>query len=110
MRFNLPREIRVVDINETEAKRILREDRELAELFATFPRNEAWKRYQTLLDKMIQKRTGDLFEPILDGQQLAAEHNKGVIYGLILARDLPTATVNAMKQLANSDPASGDEE
>lgn len=85
-------------------------DRERAELFGVLIASPGWTAYSEVLNKMIEDRGSEILAPArsVDGA-IALEHVKGAMYGLILARDLPFATIEAMKQLAASHPAQEEE-
>lgn len=94
----------------TEEEKLQKEqakfDRERADAFAVMMKTQGWQLYCDLLNKHIATRTAKLFEPTPAGEEYAEQHNKGAVYGLLLARDIPSATVAAMK---NSPQPAGDE-
>lgn len=77
-------------------------DKERAEAFSALVVSEGWKFYTELLNYNIAQRTSTLFEPLKSGERDSSEHNKGAVYALIYARDLPQTIVVAMEELAKS--------
>jgi hypothetical protein len=74
-------------------------DMKRARAFRDMMNTEGWKFYTELLNRHIEVRTQNLFGPTPEGGRDAEQHNKGAVYALILARDLPSVTVSAMKEL-----------
>lgn len=72
-------------------------DKERAELFAVMVKTPAWASYLEVLNSMIEQRGAEILSPAnsVDGA-IALEHVKGTMYGLILARDLPSITISQM--------------
>lgn len=75
-----------------------REDRNLAEALEPMVNMEGWQLYTTVLNRLIQSRADEILRPIssVDGA-IALEHVKGAMRGLIMARDLPSLIISAMK-------------
>lgn len=84
-----------------------KEDRERAALFEAMLKTPAWEAYEKLLNFHIGQRMASLIEPTLPNGELAAEHNKGTVFALTFARDLPRVTVEAAK---TSGPATDGED
>ena len=84
-------------------------DRNRAEAFELFSKNESWKLYTELLNSKIQLFADAMLTPAgsVDGA-VALEFVKGAMSGLIMARDLPSVIVGAMK--ASVPAAGGDDE
>lgn len=75
-----------------------KEDRERAELFAAMLQTPAWKFYVSLLDKRIQAHADVLMGPAVSvDRAIALEYVKGAMSGLVMARDLPSVIVTAIK-------------
>lgn len=73
-------------------------DKERAETFAGLLKNPGWVLLSDLLNTRIQALGEAIVEPggSVDGM-VALEYIKGTMRGLILARDLPQLTIQAMK-------------
>lgn len=73
-------------------------DRERAELFVALLRTDGWKAYESLLASLLESKGSELLRPAgsLDGC-IQAEHVKGTMYGLLLAKDLPGVTIASMR-------------
>lgn len=67
-----------------------------------------WKVFEDLINAHINNRAQNVWGPTKAGEELVNEHNKGVVFGLLFARDLPAVTVNATKSL-KVDKADDDE-
>jgi hypothetical protein len=80
-----------------EAKRTNAEDVTRARDIEAMMNTAGWKAYHSLLNGQVLERTQNLFEPTPDDAVMKSEHNKGVLYGLILARDLPSVIVQTAK-------------
>lgn len=91
-----------------EGKKADKLDKERVELFMLLLKHPAWPLYVTLLDSKIQAFADAVMSPAssVDGA-VALEYVKGAMSGLIIARDLPSITVAAMKAAI---PASGEDE
>lgn len=74
--------------------------------FAAMMKTEGWGLYLELLNNLIGTRTQNLFEPTPNGGRDIEQHNKGAVFGLIMARDLPSVTVAAMKEILDKDEPS----
>lgn len=88
-----------------EAQRNKKFEKERAEAFEAMLKTPGWTMYQALLNAHVEQRTKNVFGPTPQGQENIAEHNKGVVYGLLFARDLPRTTVESTKAIFGSDPA-----
>lgn len=90
----------------------LRQDRKIKEAFEVLARNDSFQVYLGVLNSMIELRGTDVLAPAgnVDGA-VALEYVKGTMYGLILARDLPSVTIASMKDAvvtANDEEDSAD--
>jgi hypothetical protein len=96
----------------TEAQRNRNEDIKRGRALELMMSTEGWRIYDHLINHHISLRTANLFDPTPSGGRDAEQHNKGAIYGLIFARDLPRVTVGAAKELvreANTGDAKSDQ-
>lgn len=77
-------------------------DKERADLFASLIKNQAWLAFYELLNLRIEAQGSLLLNPAgsVDGV-LVGEYEKGTMRGLIIARDLPSLIIEAMKALAS---------
>lgn len=75
-------------------------DRRRAELFTSMVKTEAWQEYVKLLEAKIQIFSDQLLSPAgsLDGM-VKGEWIKGTMSGLIMARDVASATIGAAEEL-----------
>jgi hypothetical protein len=89
----------------TEALKQRNSDIRRGRAFADMLNTEGWKEYEKLLNSHISQRMEQLITPTPPMGELGAEHNKGAVYALTFARDLPRVTVEAAKELAKSGPA-----
>lgn len=89
------------------ARKADKEDRERSEAFLLMFRTDGWPIYTALLNSRLQSLSERLLAPSgsIDGV-LTSEFIKGAMYGLVLARDLPSITIESMRQIS----ASTDEE
>jgi hypothetical protein len=86
------------------AKAADREDKRLAQLFEGMIKTEAWKAFVGLLDKRLEDMGSVILTPAKSLDDLIPmENEKGAMRGLIIARDLPSATVAAMKASVGTD-------
>lgn len=67
-----------------------------------------WKAYQKLINERIETLASGFFNPIQDSEALRQEHTKGLVYGLIMCRDWPSAIVKDAKE-ARTKSAAADE-
>ena len=88
-----------------DARRANTIDKERAQALSVLVKSEVWKIYSDLLNAKIAERSATLLEPLKHGERDSSEHNKGAVYGLIYARDLPHTIVAAMKELSLSSDA-----
>lgn len=65
--------------------------------FEALVATEGWKEYQLLLASHISTRASVAFEPVELANVLKSEHQKGTIYGLILARDIVGVSIAQVK-------------
>lgn len=80
-----------------------REDKELGELMQGLVKHPGWAAFTTLLNKNMQGAADTLMQ---SEQQLVAggsnsEYVKGTMRGLMVARDLPYASIATMKSLSS---------
>ena len=88
-------------ISDNEARKNLSQDIARARDMEAMMNTEGWKQYCLLLNGQIEQRTASLFTPTPVGGRDAEQHNKGTVYGLLYARDLPVTIVKSMKDLRN---------
>lgn len=81
-----------------EALKVARGDVKRVRAIEDIVRLEGWKYFEELLNHHISKRTQELFEPTPPGGRDAEQHNKGAIWGLIYARDLPRVIIAAFEE------------
>ena len=81
-----------------EARKADSEDRQRANLFEAMVKSEHWKVYSALLGSRLQSFSDILLSPAgsVDGA-MAQEFIKGAMFGLVLARDLPSTIISTMK-------------
>jgi hypothetical protein len=86
-----------------------RQDKDLAELLAGMVRTPAWKAFVGLLESRIQVCSDIVVSPCVGvDAAFGQEYVKGTMCGLLLARGLPDAIVDAIKQELGQ--GSGDDE
>jgi hypothetical protein len=73
-------------------------DKERAEAFETLIRTPGWALYIDLISTFIQARADEVLAPAgsVEGA-IRLEYIKGAMSGLIMARDLPSTIIAAMK-------------
>lgn len=78
-------------------------DRDRAELFEPMVKTPGWLAYVEVLNSMIEQRGTEILGPAgsVDGA-MRLEYIKGAMFGLLLARDLPSVTI---QQMSASRPA-----
>lgn len=81
-----------------QARKADSEDRQRADLFEAMVKSEHWKIYSQLLASRLQSLSDILLSPAgsIDGA-MAQEYIKGAMFGLVLARDLPSTIISTMK-------------
>lgn len=79
-------------------------DKRRAELFASMVKTEGWQEYIKLLEAKIQIFSDGLLPPAgsIDGM-VKCEWIKGAMGGLIMARDVASATMAAAEELRRQD-------
>lgn len=83
-----------------EQRREAARDAETVELFGILVKHPGFKRFQEVIDRMLKARGEFLLEPIPSLDAIpASEHQKGTMYGLALARDLPSVTIEVARQI-----------
>lgn len=77
-----------------------KEDRERAELFQVLVVSPGWKAYVEMLERAMQAQADMILQPAksIDGC-IELEYVKGALSGLVKARDLPSVTIAAAKEL-----------
>ena len=70
-----------------------------ARAFEAMVKTEGWHFYTELLTGQINDRMKGILSPTPPGGRDASEHNKGTVFGLLLARDLPSTTIATMKDV-----------
>ena len=81
-------------------------DRERAEALSALSRHPGWAVFVSLIDSKLEADGMALLSPLDSMNDIPkAEHLKGTMYGLVLARDLPSFIVESMKAQDASDPA-----
>lgn len=77
-----------------------KEDREDATLFEVMIKTPAWQAYVKRLQRRMQTEGDAILGPAqsVDGM-VALEYRKGALSGLVIARDLPSVTIQAAKEL-----------
>ena len=78
-----------------------KDDKELAEILEGLVKHPGWVAYQTLLGRRIQMFADTVMAPAgsNDGA-IALEWVKGAMSGLLIARNLPSVIIDAMKPKA----------
>lgn len=98
---------------EREARAIAQKDRERAEGLEMLLKHPAWPLYVELLEAALERRGALLMEPLPANELNAverSEHNKGAMYGIAFAKDLPRVTVAMAQEQRKSEPASEDDD
>jgi hypothetical protein len=76
-----------------------RQDKELAELLGGMVKSAAWKAFVVLLESRIQVCSDQVIAPCVGvDEAFGREYVKGTMCGLLLARGLPDAIVDSIKQ------------
>lgn len=84
--------------NRTQLREIAKENAALVDAMKELLRFEPFKVYTEALNRMIGYRSEELMEPLAGfDAALRQEWVKGAMNGLILARDLPSITLAAMR-------------
>lgn len=83
-----------------EARKAYLEDGAAADSFEQLQTTTAWGYYTRAIDRRLQMFADQMLSPAagMDGL-IASEFIKGAMFGLSLARDLPSVTIQAMKDL-----------
>lgn len=104
----LSRRLMVVDLVREELNKIAKaankEDRERAALFAVLVNSPGWKAYVLMLERKMQEKADRILQPSrnIDGC-VELEYEKGALSGLVIARDLPSVTIAAAKELRQAE-------
>jgi hypothetical protein len=87
-----------------QAKAADKEDKEAAQLFQVMIQTPAWKEFVKKLERRQQMFADSLLAPAgsLD-KCIGLEWIKGALSGLIMARDLPSITIAAAKELRKAE-------
>lgn len=86
------------------SKKANKEDKELADLLSMLLKSKAWEAYEKLLASRIQSYSDYVLRPAASvDRAMALEYVKGAMSGLIMAQQLPSVIVEAMK------PSTGDD-
>lgn len=93
---------------EEEMRRLGREadraDKKLAEAMQALLKHPAWLAFQALLTRRIEEGGQALLAPVMNvDMTYASEHIKGVMFGLLLARDLPAHILTQMKPATSTE-------
>lgn len=83
-----------------EARAADKEDKQNADLFEAMIQTPAWKAYLEALGRRQQAYADVLLRPAngIDGC-IRTEYIKGALSALVIARDLPSVTIQAAKEL-----------
>jgi hypothetical protein len=83
-----------------QSREAAKEDRENAALFEVLVASQGWKAYVAMLERSMQARADKILQPSksIDGC-IDLEYEKGALSGLVIARDLPSVTIAAAKEL-----------
>ena len=77
-----------------EQRRKAADDEDLVQVLGLLIKHPGFKRYQDLLNSQLTVRGSFLLEPLPSLDSIpSSEHNKGTMYGLTLARDLPSSII-----------------
>lgn len=81
---------------EKEQRELNKRDAERLELFRLLVKHPGWLAFEALLNEKLSDMGTDLMQPVarLD-DLLPREHQKGSMYGVALARDLPRVMIAA---------------
>lgn len=109
MAIDLDFQKRIHEELQRSARMADKEDKEFTEQCAVLMKNPAFQSYMALLNRRIETLGLVVLEPAngMDNA-VALEYIKGTMRGLIIARDLPAVTMQAMKA-STSNPANGDD-
>lgn len=82
-----------------------KEDRERGEILQSFVKHPGWALFLALVEKNMQAAADMLMQPeqTLERDGMNSEYLKGTMRGLIIARDIPSATIAGMKDIRTSD-------
>lgn len=87
-----------------QAREADREDRKLAEVLSLLVHHSSFSALQSLLNKRLQSLSEEMLAPANSVDRLIAqEYLKGAMFGLILARDLPTIIVDSLATTAKDE-------
>lgn len=90
-----------------EARRSQKLDADRAEYFEVMVKTPGWAQYVAMLAQRIQEQADMLMVPATKVDDIVGiEHTKGVLKGLIIARDLPTIAIEAARrEVQDVDPS-----
>lgn len=94
-------------MEEVDANKQLRDDTKRHRDFKELVRHPGWAHFQALLNANIGERTKAVFDPPEEMGTRKDDHNKGACYGLLWARDVVQATIDAYDN--PSEPATEEE-
>jgi hypothetical protein len=83
-----------------DARAANRVDRERIELFEAMIKSPGWVAYVEVLEAKLQMLSDQMFAPAGSVDRMVElEYVKGAMSGLLMARDIPAATIAAKDQL-----------
>lgn len=87
-----------------QSREAAKEDRERATLFEVLIKSPGWKAYVEMLERLMQSQADRILQPSksVDGM-VELEYEKGALSGLVRARDLPSVTIAAARELRQSE-------
>lgn len=91
---------------EPQEREQMRHDAKRIRAFQELVRTDGWKFFQELLNDRVGKATQNIFEKPTLADARGEDWEKGLCYGLLWARDLPSVTIAAFKDAEEtSEPA-----
>ena len=85
-----------------EMNKFSADDVKMAKAFKDMMRHEGFALFQDFLNKKIGERMNTVIGPTQPGAELPAEHTKGTVFGLILARDAIPTIVSGYDEFVRS--------
>ena len=101
---------RLSEAQKKEMRAFNAEDVKRARAFREMMQTEGWGLFRSLLDAWVNERMNSLIGPTPSGGELVAEHAKGTVYGLIMARDQVPAIVAQFEQFESDTNSGSDKE
>jgi hypothetical protein len=87
-----------------QSKEANKEDRDRATLFEVLVATPGWKAYVEMLERSMQAEADKILQPAGSvDRMIELEYVKGALSGLVRARDLPSVTIAAAKELRQSE-------